>query len=341
MRRVGFLSVHRWLGLLLAPFLLIQALTGAFLVVHELVSVAPPAAQPPVSAFLAGSRQALPGFRVDRLYLPGSTSARGFAEMSGATGELAYAELDPAAGRAISTGALWRFPYRAIVQIHYRLSSGAFGMVVVCALGLALVGAAVSGFVFWWPGRGRVLQALKVRRSLPPRMRLRQWHRSTGAVAAALALFSGTTGVLLIAPDIPAAIAPGAAPAAPDPAPATAQMVDRAVLAAQARFPGATLRDIRLPRADRIDLNFDAPERNARAVHAVSVRLSDGAIIKAIPASGNPVLWMKVLALHTGQSLSAIGPLLLLVEAAALVFLAWAGTKMWLAARKPKGKARP
>lgn len=333
-RHAPLLSLHRWLGLCLAPFLAIQAATGTLLVVHELGLPRGPIASVAPSRLVASAERAAPAMRVKRLFLPGSTGTTAFAELAGPAGATAYAELRPGDGAVIASGPLWRFPYRAALQVHYRLAAGAPGMVVVTALGLGLAALALAGLAVWWPGLGRIGPALKVRRTLPPRLRLRQRHRTVGALATVLALFSATTGVLLLAPDLPAALAPAAAPPpAPVPAPA-AGALDRAVAAAQARFPGARLRDIRLPPADRIEVNFDAPERNARAVHAVTVRLSDGAVLKALPAQDNPVLWMQVLPLHTGEALPLAGPALLLVEAGALLFLIQAGLRLWFASRR-------
>jgi len=139
---------------------------------------------------------------------------------------------------------------------------------------------------------------------------------------------------MLIIPDILAA--QSVKPAAVQPAPAKPAILHLAAAlnAAQGRFPDAAIRDVRFPLADRIDVNFHAPERNARAVHVVSVRLSDGAVTKALPARDNPVLWMKILPLHTGQSLGWMGGMLLLAEACALAFLIWAGTRLWLSRRR-------
>ena len=259
-----------------------------------------------------------------------------FAELAGPGGTTSYAELAPETGAVIVHGALWRFPYRAALQVHYRLAAGVPGMVLIIALGLGLIALAAAGLAVWWPGLGRIGPALKVRRALPARLRLRQWHRTVGALTSALALFSGITGVLLLAPDLSDAIAPvagvvaGSAPA-PRPGP---QALDRAVAAAQGRFPNARLRDIRLRPADRIDVNLDAPERHPRAVHTVSVRISDARVLNAVPALDNPVLWMKVLPLHTGEAMPLIGPALLLIEAGALLLLAWAGLRLWLASRR-------
>lgn len=322
----------------MAPFLLLQAGTGAVLVLHEATLPLPPPAIASTGTFVAASQAALPGSRVTRLYLPGSTGPAAFAELTGPAGARTYAELDGATARPLKTGALWRFPYRAAVQLHYRLGAGTTGLGLITALGAALVLGALTGLAFWWPGTHRVIQALRVRRALPAHARLRQWHRSVGALAAAFALFSGVTGLLLIVPDLTDALAPAtAAPLPPTPA-LPAEAIDRAIATASAQFPAATLRDVRFPAADRVDINFDAPERNARAVHVVSIRPSDGAVLKALPASENPVLWMKVLALHTGQDFGPIGLALLLAEAGALVFLVYAGLRMWLRNRK-KGQA--
>lgn len=339
MRRAGFLSLHRWLALALAPFLVLQVLTGTVLVVQELTLPAPAAAPRAVSDYAGSAAAAVPGFRVTRLYLPGLTSRDAFAELAGPDGQTAYASLDPQTAAVRRVGPLAAFPLRAAVQLHYHLASGTGGLIAIALVGLALVSAACTGFVVWWPGRKNLRQAMKVRPGLPPRLRRRQLHRTVGASVAALALFSGVTGLLLVVPDLYAALQPAAPSATVPPAP-TPAAVDRAVAAAQGRFPDALLRDVRFPPADRVAINFAAPERNARAVHSAAVRISDGAVIDAVPAATSPVLWMKVLHLHTGQAVPVLGPLLLLAEAAALLFLAWAGTAMWFTARRDRARSK-
>lgn len=333
MRRTGLLPLHRWLGLIMAPFLLVQALTGAFLVIREATVPAPPATVASTGTFVAAAREAQPGFRVTRLFLPASTGPDAFAEMSGPNGARTFVAIDGATARSLDSGALWHFPYRAVLQLHYGLASGTAGLAVVAALGAALVLSAVAGLVYWWPGLSRIPQALRVRRKLPGHARLRQWHRSVGAVAAILALFSGATGVMLSVPDVIDAMVPMGGPTASAPALSPAE-IDRALAVAQAEFPGARLRDVRFPAADKLTINFDAPERNARAVHVVAIRPSDGAVLKAQAAEDNPVLWMKVLALHTGEKFGPAGLALLLAEAGALVFLTIAGAAMWLRTRR-------
>jgi uncharacterized iron-regulated membrane protein len=147
-------------------------------------------------------------------------------------------------------------------------------------------------------------------------------------------LFSATTGLLLVAPDL----AESGSQAASSPFPQrTPAQLDRAVALAAAQFPEAALRDIRLPLADRLDINFFATQYGPRAVHVVSVGVSTGKVGKTLPAAANPVLWMKVLPLHTGDTFGLPGHLLLLGEALTLAFLALSGPLMWWRAR-PKGR---
>jgi len=336
MTRSSFLTFHRRIALIFAPLLLLQALTGAALLFKApLARLLDPAgmmrqsgATPaPVSDLLAEAERQSPGFRVTRLYLPATPQDTAFAQMSDVSGETRYASIDPTAAQVLAAGSVWRFPLEAALQFHYRLMDGGTGLAVVLANGLALALIAGTGLGFWWPGRKRIAKSLTIRKSAPARIRLRQWHRSAGVIASLLLLFSATTGVLLAAPDLVDTFSDSGTPS-PLP-PRTAQQIDRAVALGAAQFPGAAMRDIRFPLADRIDINLYAPERNPRAVHVVKVRLSDTQVTTALPASDNPVLWMKVLSLHTGDSFGLIGRLLLLAEALALIFAAISGPLMW------------
>ena len=347
MNKPGLLALHRSLALAFAPLLLLQALTGAALLFREpLARLIDPAGMsallhsgPAASiAKLATSAEAaMPGFRLRRIFLPAAPEATALAELAGSDGVVRYASLDPGSARVLASGSIWRFPMEAALQLHYRLMDGRLGLAIVLLNGLALLALAGSGLGFWWPGRKRALKSLAIRKSLPARARLRGWHRTGGVAVSLVILSSALSGVLLVVPDL-AATPAAAAPAAPDrPSPA---MIDGAVARAQKQFPAAGLRDIRFPPADRIDVNFLAPEHNPRAVHVVSVRLSDGEILKRLPAQANPVLWMKVLTLHTGDSAGLAGRLLLLAEALVLALLAVSGPVMWWQARRRRQKGR-
>lgn len=340
--RPGLLIFHRRLALAFAPLLLLQALTGSVLLFRAelartidaaaMVRTSPPG-DVPVSTMVANAAARLPGFRITRLFLPATAQDMAFAQLTDNDGTQRYAAVDPGNGRVVATGSVWRFPLEAALQLHYRLMSAKLGMAVVLANALALTCLSGSGIAFWWPGRRRIAKSLAIHANLPARIRLRQWHRSTGILLSVLILFSATTGALLVAPDL---TEPAAMPQAPLP-PADAAQIDRAVARAGAAFPDARLRDIRFA-ADRIDVNFFAPHRNPRAVDVASVSMADGRLRKRIAASDNPVLWMAVLPLHTGDAFGIAGRFALLAEALALLFLAGSGPLNWWRARRPKRK---
>lgn len=343
MDRRRLLTFHRWVALVFAPLFALQALTGGALLFREslarMIDPAPMAQSGtpgnlPVSALLNGATSSAPGFRVTRLFLPETDRDTAFAQMANEKGERLYAAVDPGSGHLLREGGVWRFPLEAALQLHYRLMDGRFGMAVVLANGLALIFLSATGMAYWWPGRARLARSLAIRANAPPRARLRQWHRSTGVVLSLLLLFSATTGILLMVPDLAAADPAPVAPLAPP----SAGQIDKAVAMAATAFPEARMRDIRFPTADHIDVNFFAPERNPEAVHIARVSLSEGELLKRLPAAENPVLWMKVLPLHSGESIGLGGRLALFAEAGALLFLAGSGPLMWWQARPHKRK---
>ena len=346
MHRAGLLALHRPLALVFAPLLFVQGLTGSVLLFRVSLArlidpagmtaqgVAPPA---PVSTLLASAGARFPGARVTRLFLPQTPRDTVFANLSMPDGSARYASLEPGSGKVLAAGSVWRFPLEAALQIHYRLMGARTGMAVILANGLALALLAATGLGFWWPGKQRIGKSLAIGRSVPARLQLRQVHRSAGVVLSAILLFSATTGVLLVAPDLAEANGGPAATALP---PRSTGAIDRAIAQAQARFPQARLRDIRFPLADRLDINFFAPERNPRTVHFVSVTIEDARVTTALSASDNPVLWMKLLPLHTGDSFALPGKIALLAVALALAFLATSGPVMWWQARKFRRKAQ-
>ena len=335
MRRTGYLAWHRRLALVFAPLLLLQALTGAVLLFHQPLArwVNPAASRGPalpISAIVSGAQAH--GGKVDRLFIPANAGDAAFAQLS-LPGTIRYAAIDPASGVILREGGVLAFPLEAALQWHYRLMSGTGGLALVALGGVVLALMSGTGLAFWWPTKGRWAKSLTINPKMPTRVRLRHWHRNGGVLASVMVLFSAITGILLSAPDIPAgwtAVTP------PLPYRTTPAQIDAAIAVAQQQFPNAALRDIRFPRMDRIDINFYAHERNARAVHVVSVRLSQPEIVKSIPAAQNDALWMKVLPLHAGDSFGMAGTVLLLIEALVLAGLAVTGPRMWWQNRKSR-----
>jgi uncharacterized iron-regulated membrane protein len=328
--RAQWLRLHRLLGLTMAVFLLVQALTGALLVYRgpmarmlDPVGMTSHATGRPVSIGIAVTQadRALPGYHVTRIFAPDAAGATWFAHLRNAAGQARFASVDPAGGAVRRTGPLAAFPVEAALQIHYQLMAGRIGMAIVALNGLALLIMAGSGLAYWWPKRNR-MKALAIHWHRAPRLVLRHAHRTLGVVAAAFMIVLAATGLLLVLPDL-------AGDARPlPPVAVAAAALDRGLALAQSQFPHSTLRDARID-AGRLIVNFNAPTRNARAVHRVIVSLAPSQIDQRIPADRNPALWMTILPIHAGNALGPIGQPLLLIVALALAALSLTGPLMW------------
>ena len=342
MTRAQWLRIHRIVGLSMAAFLLVQALTGAMLLYRgPLARLIDPSGMTStgagraisIGAVVETADKALPGYHAIRIFAPQTVDATWLAQLADQQGHSAYASIDPSGGALRRAGGLLHFPIEAALQIHYRLVAGKTGMVIITLNALAVLFMLVSGLAYWWPKRN-LAKALSIRFTASPRLILRQAHRTLGVVMAAFLAIIASTGLLLIVPELfesgtpaPRRILPTAA-------------IDNGMALAQATFPASTLSDARLG-GDRMIVNFRAPERNARAVHRVIVDIANARIVSAIPAEKNPALWMTVLPIHTGNVLGLIGGPLLLIIALALATLALSGPIMWWHVRSQRRRPVP
>jgi uncharacterized iron-regulated membrane protein len=335
------LRLHRMIGLAMAAFLLVQALSGAMLVYRgPLARLIDPTAMtsggagPEVSVGMAVARAngAAAGHQVTRLFAPDADGATYFAQLGNRDGAVRYASVDPAGGAVLRAGTVFAFPVEAALHIHYRLMAGKVGMALVVLNGIALLAMVASGLAYWWPKRGKMGKALAVRWTLAPRLVLRQCHRTAGVVLSAILLFVATTGLLLAVPELLGSSSASA------PSAASAAAIDRSLTLAQTAFPDAALRDLRIE-GDRLIVNFHAPDRNARAIHRVIVTLAQPRIVSAVRAQNNPALWMTVLPLHAGDAFGAVGRAGLLIVALALTALCISGPFMWWQAQRARRTA--
>ena len=342
MSQAQWLRIHKYVGLTMAALLLVQALTGMLLLyrgpVARLIDSAGMASHGNGPVITAGTavveaEKALPGFAVARLFAPDVEGATYVAEMNNAHGAVRYASVDPAGGKVLRAGSIWAFPVEAALQIHYRLMAGKAGMAIVLLNALGLFAMAVTGLIFWWPRRGPIAKHLSIRWSVAFRLVLRQLHRTVGVVMSLVLGFLAVTGLLLVVPDMLDA----GAPAQRHPA-VSAATLDQGLALAQSAFPESALRDVRLT-DERLIVNFHAPERNARAVHRAVVTITAPHIVSATRAEQNGALWITVLPLHAGNSLGAIGPMLWMAAALALLALSISGPVMWWQARALRRRA--
>lgn len=342
MKKASYLTLHRWVALIFAPLVLIQAITGGMLLFREpLARLLDPSAMTSQTqgaaagiGDMAAAAEGATGRRIDRLSLPQGEGGVALARME-SDGLPHVATVHPVTARVLSTGSIWRYPTEAALDLHYQLLRPPLGAFAIVLVGAGLTLAAASGVMFWWPGRGRVVQALKVRKGLKGMMRLRAWHRSAGAVAFILIAFSALTGTIMAVTILPplSASAVGERPAL------SIDAANSAAAIALEEFPGAALRDVRFRPDGSFQVNLAAPERNAHAVHRVMLDATGRTVAKAIPASENTEPWVVILPLHTGKFIGLLGQVVLLLEVAALIFVAVSGPLTWW--RKSRKRRAP
>lgn len=263
---------HLWLGWGLGGLFALFGLSGSLLVVYpELDALLNPAliwrpeqgcirAWEPV---LQALQRAEPGReRGWRIELPeggcGSVTARYLRppERDGAffaprLVSLRADTLEPVAQRYWGETAMtWLF------DLHYTGLAGATGRSVVGLLGLLLAASLISGLVLWWPrSRAQWRSAWRPKPDAGAARRTWDRHRLVGLYGAPLLLLLALTGALLALPDWVDPLVTHLSPPLPVPTahstPPTADAaripLDRALAAAQARFPGAQARWVDTP----------------------------------------------------------------------------------------------
>lgn len=332
MSKAAMFRWHQYAGLIIALFLLIQGVTGAVLSwrtelarlidPHAMVRQSPLKAGPvPFSWIVDGAQMS--DMLVRRVYAPDRADGVYLVELADGKGGARYATVDPGDARVLRRGGLASFPVEAAMQLHYRMMLGQMGTAVIFLNGCALLWMLFTGLGYFWPRKGRWTKSLAVKWSQPNRLVLRQLHRSVAVLVALPLLVIGVTGLLLAGPEVWEA---GAKP--PVVLPAPLGRLDAALARAQSAFPGEHIRDVRLSDT-RIRVNFFAPAHGPRAVHQVTVELSDMRVSTILAAENNPALWMKILPIHSGEIAGQTGRMLFTLVALLLAALAMTGPLMW------------
>lgn len=343
MTKRGALAIHKYCGLCAALLIFVQALSGMALVYRDTLGqwLQPNAmvrrtAGTDVSpgAILLTAQRHFPDHQIRRLVFPKGEEGVFFVWMADGREQMSYATIDPGNAAILSRGGLWRYPIEALLSVHYQLTAGKPGMAIVCLTGLSLLFLVVSGLVYWWPRGNRLLKALVVKRNIPGRFAVRQWHRTVGVLAAALLCISAITGLVVL---VDIMLAPAGSPAWGI---QRFDRADRAVAMASARFPGYPIRDIRMPSPEGLKVNFEATERNPEIVATVSVDLLtlDVKQVKDARAAIDPIA--TLLSIHDGTLFGPIGLVMVFLLGLTLAFLAISGPLGWyLVARRKGNKA--
>lgn len=340
MTKPVLLKLHRYVGLVMALFLLMQAVTGAMLVYRaDIARWIDPAGMVrhtatgdvPLQTVVGNTQAELPGFTTTRLYFADRADGAFFLELESVDGEQLYASVDPGDGRILRKGGLLAFPMQAALRLHYQFNLGPAGAFVIFLNGCALLFLAVIGLLYWWPRGGAMRRSLMVRKGLPPRLLLRQLHRTAGVLAAAFLIVISATGLVMAWVDAQGALAPKVAAGA-----IPLDRLEPAIGLASQAIPDVALRDVRLSEGN-LRVNFLAPKDGPRAVHQVTINTRAMKVSSVLLAKDNPAPWMVLLPIHTGDFGGLTTRLIFTLAALVLAGLAISGPLMWWQKRSSNG----
>lgn len=346
----SMLRYHRWLALAAGFFLVMQGLSGSLLVFRDkveptihpaLIVTATDRPASPQNLFDIVSRR-FPDFAISRVEFPKRADRAVIFKLTERSGEgKRLVAVDPYRNRIVREGNVADWPVEWMLLWHEELMAGGIGETVIGIVGLALVFMATSGLIAWWP-RGRLVSGLRiVRGGTDPTWRTA--HRTFGALAAGVLLFSATTGTLMVFKDYARDVFALAVPVAAKPSAKVADRpgtplisIDHLVERANAAIGPSTLRQLRFgDNGGRgISIYLDATGHGVGGVTSFVAydRYTGNELGRYVsgqlPASNAVIDFLYPL--HAGVAGGPPMKAVLLLAAFSLVFLGISGPLLWL-----------
>lgn len=360
--RLPLRQIHRWTGLVAAPLLLFQAITGILwsnqevltAIFHAEATSDATTRRAPLDDVLRAISAQAPGARLDRIVFPHDHRRPLTARLVTSRSTTEIVLVDPSSANVLSAGPIWAYPQHFAEQLHGTLLAGAAGHWIVAFEGVVLVAMALSGLVIWWPGLARVRPALTPHLSGPPRLLLLDSHRIPGALAAGALLITGVTGALMAAEPLTSRLVALAAPVGPEvrpvlpdgPAGPLAISAERALATVQARFPQGRLVKVRaMGPADRVILAILVETRspNPMAYDMAGVDRVTGALTVYADAARSPagdaaLAWLTPV--HAGEIYGPLRPLIATGCGLALMLIVLTGATNWAVRRRVRKRRR-
>jgi uncharacterized iron-regulated membrane protein len=350
----SILRYHRWLALVVGLFLLMQGLSGSLLVFRDkLEPIVHPElvltetkqhAAPQQLLDMVNSR--FPDFAVSRVEFPKHGDHAVIFKLNGRNIDAKHlVAVDPYRNEIVREGGIARWPFEWMLLWHEQLMSGGAGETAIGLIGLALLFMVVSGLITWWP-RGRFRLGFRITRG-GGETTWRTAHRTLGALAAPVLLFSACTGSLMIFKDSlrdvlalvgPVAAKPSAKVAERPGAPLVS--IDGLVSKTHEAIGPWALRQLRFgdDGGRGVSVYVDAPGGGIGAVTSfVAFDRYTGEELGRYVSGDLPranAIVDFLYPLHTGLGGGSVMKAVLLLSAMVLVFLALSGLLLWLVRRR-------
>lgn len=370
-----WMDVHLWIGVGLFVLLVPLGLSGSWLVFQDSFdkwthparyAVSQSAEVVPASALLDAARAAfgqkavpaqlrMPEHDGDPVTIQGRVGGK---TPPGARPKTLTAFLDPATGKVLDVADTGASFSGTMHRLHGNLlvTTPGLGRKIVGWLGWAMSVSCLTGLWLWWPRNGRVLKALRWRRS--PSV-FNNLHHMVGFWILVPLLILSLTGVYISFPQTARALfgqAPAAAPGdprggqkagqsqrrvQPPPLADTRLTIDEAVEAAQAGMPGE-LAAVTLPTQGKaavwqVALRMEGEER------PMTVRVDDatGEVLQGRGPGGREgggpqadPLSRLMRQIHDGDDTGPIWKTVIFLAGLAPAVLGVSGTVMWLSRRR-------
>jgi uncharacterized iron-regulated membrane protein len=349
--------VHKYLGLTLAVFWFLQAVSGVLLIYHrqldDWLAGAHHSNVDPISLAQAldRSRRLLPDAEPYRIMASGAHRDHIDVDFKGSSGELWAVRVDLTGPDIHRISRLDASPQASVMQLaflfHRDLLAGSTGHVLVGISGLFLIVSVVLGVQLAWPRKRQWKLALIPGRWSKPAVRpLYSWHKAVGLWIAAPLLISATTGAAMVwsatlqdtfGISFPS---PVGAPSEED----SAEIgPDQAVAIARSLFPAATFSLVDLPSDGapwyRVRLRQSGEARQTFGMTSVHVDAFSGEVLAVHDpweASVGQTVIGGFFPIHTGEILGTPGRLMLLLSGLGFAFVCSFGVALWAAKRMRK-----
>lgn len=203
-------SIHKWIGLVVALLLLLQAVTGIALVYRDSIQqmllgedgvIPQPFVSPDIDGMLAAATVRYPDYQVVRMDYPAGQQQAMILRLQHRNGEdKTYLLSNPQSGAVIremqglTVAPFWVF------ELHKTLLSGDTGHLMIAIEGIALIFLLAGGIYLWWPSRKRPLPSSATTRNgkkIPTAVRRLELHRFCGFISAPLLLTVAFTGTVI------------------------------------------------------------------------------------------------------------------------------------------------
>lgn len=347
-RKPTYLKWHRWLGLTVGLFLMIQGLTGAIMAFRDALEpvvvpsliVAERPARLPVQGLLDAFHRAHPDAELTRAEFPDAANQAVIFKSTIKKARWLTA-IDPFDGRVVHDGTATAWPLEFIFNIHEQLLSGPVGETLIGIEGVALLFLTIAGLSYWWPGMKRLKQGFRLKLDGSADLRWRTLHRAVGGGVALILLMSATTGVLMVWKEQVRAGMNLVAKTESRPSPkvaksdgATMLPVDPLIVQAKAKYGDTPLRQLRFSSGGRVVAVFLDGNRTIRAdgTNQIYFNRYDGRELAHYVAgtqSGGAEFLDWIYTVHTGLWGGAVTQAIMLLTGLTLFGMVLSGMWLW------------